>query len=429
MLFYLVILVSSVFLGSNLLAISLPVGQISIYRIFSLLIIPIIIFTILKNRRAFKINTNSTATFMVGVFIFWWLWALCSVLWAMSIGSWLQTMVLLTIGVSSVIGIFLLTKDYFQWRILIKAVWVMLTFLSLWGLFEVLTNTYLLADVGKLDKYSTFATQPWTRMPITFFANQNDYATMLLAAFPVNLILLNTTRNNLKRLLTLFCMILATLLIYQSGSRMSLLMAMAFFVIYFALKIRWNIKRNWIKKITVIVLALLVLAIAFVPRVQDTIMKYIYILPRPYLSGDTARINMWRNGLTYFGRTFGLGVGAGNIEVWMQTFGTLPTRNVFNIHNWWLEILVGYGVFVFIAYVVGYGLMIFRLFNLRKVVTKNQRKVMNAIITFLIIFIGASITSANNMLIEWHWIFFGLIIAYIGIMEKQVNKEKRGLDK
>ena len=175
MLFYLVILVSSVFLGSNLLAVSLPVGQISLYRIFSLLIIPIIIFTIFKNRRAFKINTNSTATFMVGVFIFWWLWALCSILWAMSIGAWLQTMVLLTLGVSSVIGIFLWTKDYFQWRILIKTVWVMLTFLSLWGLFEVLTNTYLLADVGKLDKYSTFATQPWTRMPITFFANQNGF--------------------------------------------------------------------------------------------------------------------------------------------------------------------------------------------------------------------------------------------------------------
>lgn len=426
MLFYLIILVSSVFLGSNLLAISLPVGQISIYRIFSLLIIPIIIFTILKNRKAFKINMNSTATLMVGVFIFWWIWALCSVLWAMSIGAWLQTMVLLTIGVSSVVGIFLWTRDYLQWRTLIKAVWVMITFLSIWGLFEVLTNTYLLADVGKLDKYSTFVTQPWTRIPITFFANQNDYATMLLAAFPVNLILMNTTKNNLKKLLTLFCMILAILLIYQSGSRMSLLMAMAFFVIYFALKIRWDLKRNWVQKIIVAVLGLLVLAIAFVPPIQDAIMDYIYILPRPYLSGDVARVNMWRNGLAYFGRTFGLGVGAGNIEEWMRTFGTLPTRNVFNMHNWWLEILVGYGVFVFIAYVVGYGLMIYRLFNLKKRVTKDQRQVMNAIITFLFIFIGASITSANNMLIEWHWVFFGLIIAYIGIMEKQVNKGKEG---
>lgn len=425
MLFYLVILVSSVFLGSSLFAISLPIGQMSIYRIFSLMVLPIIIFTMVNRPKSFKINMNSTATLMVGVYVFWWIWAFVSVLWSISIGAWLQTMVLMTIGVSSVVGIFLWTRDYLQWRTLIKAVWVMLTFLSLWGLFEVLTGTYFLADVGKLDKYSTFATQPWTRMPITFFANQNDYATMLLAALPVNLILMNTTKHNLKKLLTLVCMILATLLIYQSGSRMSLLMAFAFFIIYPALKIRWDINRHWVQKGVIITLSVMVLAMVLLPSVRDTFMDYIYILPRPYLSGDTARVNMWRNGLTYFGRTLGLGVGAGNIEVWMETFGTLPTRSVFNIHNWWLEILVGYGVFVFAAYVLGYALMVYRLFDLRRFASKAQRQVMNAIITFLIIFIGASITSANNMLIEWHWVFFGLMIAYIGIMEKQMDKEKK----
>lgn len=425
MLFYLVILVSSVFLGSSLFAISLPIGQMSIYRIFSLMVLPIIIFTMVNRPKSFKINMNSTATLMVGVYVFWWIWAFVSVLWSISIGAWLQTMVLITIGVSSVVGIFLWTRDYLQWRTLIKAVWVMLTFLSLWGLFEVLTGTYFLADVGKLDKYSTFATQPWTRMPITFFANQNDYATMLLAALPVNLILMNTTKHNLKKLLTLVCMILATLLIYQSGSRMSLLMVFAFFIIYLALKIRWDINRHWVQKGVIITLGVMVLAMVLLPSVRDTFMDYIYILPRPYLSGDTARVNMWRNGLTYFGRTLGLGVGAGNIEVWMETFGTLPTRSVFNIHNWWLEILVGYGVFVFAAYVLGYALMVYRLFDLRRFASKAQRQVMNAIITFLIIFIGASITSANNMLIEWHWVFFGLMIAYIGIMEKQMDKEKK----
>ena len=51
---------------------------------------------------------------------------------------------------------------------------------------------------------------------------------------------------------------------------------------------------------------------------------------------------------------------------------------------------------------------------------------MNALITFLLVFIGASITSSNNMLIEWHWVFFGLIIAYIGIMEAQILERKRG---
>ncbi|MGH2120112.1 O-antigen ligase family protein, partial [Aerococcus sp. L_32] len=188
-----------------------------------------VIFFLVKDRKSFKIHRNSYATGMVTVYLLWWVWALCSVLWAMSLGSWLQAMVLLTLGISSIVGIFLWTKDYVQWRTLIKAVWVMMTFLSIWGLFEITTNTYLLADLGKLDKYSTFVTQPWTRIPITYLANQNDYATILLATLPINLILMNTTKNSLKKLLTLLCMLLSTFLIFQSGSRMSLLMALAFY--------------------------------------------------------------------------------------------------------------------------------------------------------------------------------------------------------
>ncbi|MGH2015483.1 O-antigen ligase family protein [Aerococcus urinaeequi] len=426
MLVYLIILVSSVFLGSNLIAVTLPVGQISIYRIFSLLVIPMVIFFLIKDRKAFKIYRDSYATGMVTVYLFWWVWALCSVLWAMSLGSWLQAMILLTLGISSIIGIFLWTRDFVQWRTLIKAVWVMMTFLSIWGLFEITTNIYLLADLGKLDKYSTFVTQPWTRIPITYLANQNDYATLLLAALPINLILMNTTKNSLKKLLTLVCMLLSTFLIFQSGSRMSLLMALAFYGVYVLLGVRWDFTRKQVLTTGSIVLTLAVLAFAFVPPIRGMVTDLIYILPRPVISGDVGRMNMWRNGLMYLGKTFGLGVGAGNIEVWMEKFGPLPTNNIFNIHNWWLEILVGYGAFIFIAYVLGYALMIYRLFNLKKFVNRMHQKIMNAWITFLLVFIGASITSANNMLIEWHWVFFGLIIAYIGIMEAQVfGKKKR----
>lgn len=426
MLVYLIVLVSSVFLGSNLIAVTLPVGQISIYRIFSLLVIPMVIFFLIKDRKAFKIHPNSYATGMVTVYLLWWVWALCSVLWSMSLGSWLQAMVLLTLGISSIVGIFLWTRDYVQWRTLIKAVWVMMTFLSIWGLFEITTNIYLLADLGKLDKYSTFVSQPWTRIPITYLANQNDYATILLASLPINLILMNTTRSHLKKLLALLCMLLSTFLIFQSGSRMSLLMALAFYGIYVLLGVRWDFTRKQVLTTGSIILTLAILGFAFVPPIRGMVTDLIYILPRPVISGDVGRMNMWRNGLMYLGKTFGLGVGAGNIEVWMEIFGPLPTNNIFNIHNWWLEILVGYGFFIFIAYVLGYALMIYRLFNLKKFVNRMHQKIMNALITFLLVFIGASITSANNMLIEWHWVFFGLIIAYIGIMEAQVfGKKKR----
>ena len=35
---------------------------------------------------------------------------------------------------------------------------------------------------------------------------------------------------------------------------------------------------------------------------------------------------------------------------WMINYGELYTGGIINMHNWWLEILVGYGIVIFILY-------------------------------------------------------------------------------
>src|SRR5699024_12363266 len=81
-----------------------------------------------------------------------------------------------------------------------------------------------------------------------------------------------------------------------------------------------------------IVLTLSILVFAFVPPIRGMVTDLIYILPRQVISGDVGRMNMWRNGLMYLGKTFGLGVGAGNIEVWMETYGPLTHTNIIVLH-------------------------------------------------------------------------------------------------
>ena len=74
------------------------------------------------------------------------------------------------------------------------------------------------------------------------------------------------------------------------------------------------------------------------------------------------------------------------------------------MHSWWGEILVGYGVIIFSLYVVMYALLIYRLAVMKyrvEVKATNYR----TSFAFLIIYILASMTSANNMFIEWHWVF------------------------
>lgn len=424
MIYFLMILVGSVFLGTEFLAIPTPVAQMTIYRVFALSVIPLLFYFVIKKDVRLKISINSYSTASVGMYLFWWIWAIASVVWVIDIASWLQGVFLLTLGISSILALYFWLNNMHDWLRIIKVVWVMMSLLVFLGYFEIITNTYFFADLGKLDKYRTFAAQPLTRIPVTHFENQNDFATMLLAYLPINLILFHSTNNIWKRLIHIFSMMLAAVLIIQTQSRMALLCLILYFVCLFALKFKWDFKRWHVISFVAAAAIGASLMVLFIPALQTSLSGLIYSGNEDFISGDMGRINLWRNGLVFLAQTFGLGVGANNIEKWMELFGILPTNDIVNIHNWWLEILVGYGVIVFILYVVCYGLIIHRLLSLNRNSDQQQRYISNSIIAFLIIFIAASVTSANNMLIEWHWLFFGIIISYVSILERN-NRHKK----
>lgn len=424
MIIYLLGLVMSVFLGSEFLAISTPVFQVTIYRILAILVIPSLLFMVWQNNRAVAINRHKYSMIFIGALVFWWLWGFVSVIWSVNTVGWIRGMFLLTIGISSVLALFFGVKKLSVWEILLKGIWLMMTGLAFLGLFEILTNTYLFADVSVIDKYGTFASQPLTRIPVTVFSNQNDYATMLLAYFTINIILFVKSNHLLKRVFLIGMSVLTALLIFQTSSRLSLLMLILFILLFGLLHFKIHLTKVQLGVAVVAVGGLTILLIMFQPGPLNNLEQLLVLDPNQTVSGDIARVNMGRIAMNFIGETFGLGVGAGNTQIWMELFSQLPINHVYNLHNWWLEILAGYGIFVFIAYVAGYLLSIFRLFQIRRQLNRRYYYVTNALITFMIIFIFASITSANNMLIEWHWVFFGMIISYISIMEDKLLKEE-----
>lgn len=424
MIIYLLGLVMSVFLGSEFLAISTPVFQVTIYRILAILVIPSLLFMVWQNNRAVAINRHKYSMIFIGALVFWWLWGFVSVIWSVNTVGWIRGMFLLTIGISSVLALFFGVKKLSVWEILLKGIWLMMTGLAFLGLFEILTNTYLFADVSVIDKYGTFASQPLTRIPVTVFSNQNDYATMLLAYFTINIILFVKSNHLLKRVFLIGMSVLTALLIFQTSSRLSLLMLILFILLFGLLHFKIHLTKVQLGIAVAAVGGLAILLIMFQPGPLNNLEQLLVLDPNQTVSGDIARVNMGRIAMNFIGETFGLGVGAGNTQIWMELFSQLPINHVYNLHNWWLEILAGYGIFVFIAYVAGYLLSIFRLFQIRRQLNRRYYYVTNALITFMIIFIFASITSANNMLIEWHWVFFGMIISYISIMEDKLLKEE-----
>lgn len=421
MIYFLMFLVSSVFIGTEVLAITTPFAQLTIYRVLALSVPLLISYFMAQKNQRLEIKRNSYATFFVAVLIFWWSWSIVSFLWIEDLRLWLQAVFLLTLGISSVLGLYLWVKDLQQWKSLLQVAWFMMTLLVGLGYYEITTNHYIFADLGKLDKYNTFVSDPMTRMPITHFENQNDFATMLLAYIAVGLILYYLTPHAFKKIGYLISVFLGSYLIYRSGSRMILLCLILYAGSLLALKFKWDIKKKYYGIILITFTISGFLAFTYIPALQDMVDTLIYTSSSDIVTGDTGRVNLVRNGIIFLAATFGLGVGAGNIEAWMVNYRFLPTQNIINMHHWWVEILVAYGVIVFILYTIAYALLIFRLFQIRKQQTKRGKQVSNQLIAFLVIYSFASITSASNMLIEWHWIFFGLITAYIKINETNLS--------
>lgn len=416
---YLIFLVGTVFLGSQLFAIPSPVAQITPYRILLLGLLLILIYQLYKGDPNLKIIPNNNATIIVAVFLFWWCWGAISAVWTLDFINWFQAMFLLTLGVGAIIGLYLWTSDLLVWSQLIRVMWVMMMFLTLWGLYEIVTNNYIFADLNLLDKNNTFDSQPGTRIPITTFANQNDYATLLLASLPVSLIMFNLDSHSHRRYIYLLPITLISFLIYRSDSRMILLSIGLYFVLIVLFQLKIDLKPKQIYLALSLFIALIAAVLIFLPSIRETISHLFYVAGDFFNTGDSRRMSLWRNGLIFLAETFGFGVGAGNIEVWMGRMAFLSVDEFTNIHNWWLEILVGYGVAVFTLYVTAYTLMFKSLNRLRYHGSNMIRQIAISFMAFLIVFIFASITSANNMLIEWHWVFFGVIISFIKIMESE----------
>ncbi|MCS1352250.1 O-antigen ligase family protein [Mechercharimyces sp. CAU 1602] len=58
------------------------------------------------------------------------------------------------------------------------------------------------------------------------------------------------------------------------------------------------------------------------------------------------------NGVFFLKESAGVGVGAGNVEPYMSKMNNVNEKS--NMHNWWMEILVNFGVFIFLLYLLFY---------------------------------------------------------------------------
>lgn len=395
------LLVATVLLGAQILAIPLGVAQLSAYRFMIFLSASILFYRLIIKDPDLEISFGHRGKFSPYqlFYLFWLIYAAISIIWAENISRWFSGMFFVGTGIFSILFITYFIREKHEIKNLFTIFFVMSVFHHLYAWFESLSVTF----------------------PKTTFGNQNDLATMVLAGFFVGLVIfMNTRKTWLKSLLILY-FISAISLIQITGSRGN---SLALLVGIFALVAMKLMDYKMSRKIFYILVSgaiIFLLALVILPSFREWIANILEVLLagkfRPRASNRN-RINMILNGLYFLLKSFGLGVGAGNVEHYLMNEAILYV-DAPNIHNWFMDILVGYGIIVFALYMIMYIYILRRLF-LNYFYSKDSfiKNTSLVLFSYVIAFVISSMSSATNIIIEWQWVFWGIIIAFVQYTER-----------
>lgn len=126
-----------------------------------------------------------------------------------------------------------------------------------------------------------------------------------------------------------------------------------------------------------------------------------------------------------FTDTFGLGYGPGNFEAYLNGLKE-STDLLSNPHSLWVEILVQYGVFIFVAYLM---FLLYIYIKLIKIYLQNKSETVLAVILMDTAFVFAVFSPSSFLEYPYQWIIIGisiLIIVEHTICERSLDTNNNG---
>ncbi len=340
----------------------------------------------------------------------WTVYAVMSMAWVASIGDAIRHLIFLLMGVSM---IFFAATYFREERDLQRLYWIWFGIfcgLILLGYWEHLSGQHLPVSgyYGETRVLLMFR-------PTGVFKNPNDYATFLVLSIPFALGTLRYARRRLARPIGLSLSFAAFYLIVVTGSRANLLavlLEMAFVVLFLT-----NIRQKIKAALAVAGLAMMLFLPAgpireFCSEVAGSLSS---IAGEAELgTGSVAiRANLARSGLSFLYSTGGFGVGAGNAEYWMANFAPYETAGILNPHNWWLELLINYGILIFTGYIMFYIGLVRALWRIWKQTAWGKRRICETLLLSLVGFSIASISPSSVMAFAPQWLLFAFALTYL----------------
>lgn len=407
------------FIGAALFPINLGLFTIFPYRIFLVLLWGLFVARTLIQGKV--VLPSGRVTLYMAFFGIWMIYAMISLGWAASKGDAIRNLIFLFMGISL---IFFTTYYFRDNRALSNLYWIwfgafcVLIFIGFWEHLtqrHLPTSEYYEESISLLPDYMK---KQVMHMPTGVFKNPNDYATFLALSIPFALGVLRYAWRWLARLIGLGTAFAAFYLIVVTGSRANILTVLL--ELAFLMLLLTNLRQK--VKVAVATIVYLAMALLLLPGpvqefVSEVSGELSTIATEAQLGIDSSvgiRTNLALNGLVFLYSTAGFGVGAGNAEYWMDNFARYDTAGIVNPHNWWLEIMINYGIFVFVGYVAVYIGIIRGLWRFwRKTADRRERVIAESLLLALIGFSAASISSSSIMAFNPQWMLFAFAIAFL----------------
>ncbi|BCB05761.1 hypothetical protein KH172YL63_38940 [Bacillus sp. KH172YL63] len=261
-------------------------------------------------------------------------------------------------------------------------------------------------------------------IPTAVFVNQNDYATLLAISSFFFISLIKYSKNQLVKLVGLLFLGLSLYLIFVTSSRGSIL-GLSIGILAYIFLLSKPVVKKWMLISGGVLISFIMLL--FSEKFQSIAQKFSGegINPSNMGSNDV-RVNLTKNAFYFIAETFGFGVGAGNSQYYLQHYSQYFTRDIFVMHNWWLEIFSNFGLIIFVGYVLLFSTLITSLYRFLKKSTDDSEKMITEGLLFaLITFVPASISPSSVSNLFYHWVLIAVSVGFLNYTRKYSSVHSR----
>lgn len=399
--------IGSDFLKFNIFGINMTIGRIL------MAISAILLFIIICKRRKYFITNenNKTVNFLFKFLIGWSIFSLISFFISKDIMSTVIYEFFILVGTINILLMSYILKEDRM-------------FYNIFRIIEVVAIANL---IYSLILYYT------TEGPYgAFYFNVNDLATFFLLAIPVEIaLIIKKTQKNISIILRIAILLMELYVFYLLDSRACKLGAMMGIICIIGIVVykRFLQKKSILEKLKAkkkIMIPLTIIMCVIIAIVGISIVKKNFVPKYDKLSSNSIRVNLIYNGLFFLKDHFILGIGAGNMGYFLEHNAIYPTKNILNMHNYWMEILVDFGVIIFIFFVISYFKLIKTMLSqYNHCKDRGRSSIYLVFLFFLFSFIIGSISSSNNITREWVWLAFGIFISYINILPGKIHDKEK----